>query len=153
VPLRRLEAAWMQNSGSWDHKAWAVVGGLLAGLVLSACSPPKTTPTPYGDVLRKEGAMNGREAFEIDLPDDCGLSTDGLRTDFQIFYIRCGTVDYGGIYVGNFAEPSTPRSRTMKTSFAWPSEVQVWSVDVEGDQERADRIAASVHLKPQNATR
>ena len=99
------------------------------------------------DPSSKAELNNGREAFDIELPSACQITTKGRGLDFQVFYVVCGGVDYAGVYVGNAADRSTPRSRLLPTSFDWPAEVQVWSDVVTGDQDEADKIAASVRLK------
>ena len=63
--------------------------------------------------------------------------------------MTCSGVDYAGIYVGNYADSATPRSRLIKTGFCiWPSTIQVWSDVVPKDQELADSIANSVKARP-----
>jgi len=62
--------------------------------------------------------------------------------------VTCKDVTYAGVYAGNAADRQMPRSRLLKTSLQWPSEIQVWSLVVPNDQARADLIAASVRLRP-----
>lgn len=97
--------------------------------------------------LTRNGSMNARAAFDVDLPDDCQMTTRGLMVDYQVFNVTCGKRDYAGVYVGNFGDATVPRSRTLSTQFGWPTQVQVWSNAVPGDQARADAIAASVSLR------
>lgn len=115
------------------------LGALTLSVLLCAstalAAPPKRT------------IEDGREAFEIALPADCKLATDGPRIDFQVFYVTCEGKTYGGIYVGNAADRSMPRSRVIATEYGWPSEIQVWSLEVGADQSRADAIAASVRAR------
>lgn len=111
------------------------------------CAPPTAISPPEGGVLTKNGTMSGRDAFEIDLPSSCRLTTKGLEIDFEIYRVTCGTTEYVGLYVGNFADDGVPRSRILHTQYAWPAQVQVWSVNVPGDQARADLIASSVRIR------
>ncbi|PLR25091.1 hypothetical protein SGCZBJ_12715 [Caulobacter zeae] len=97
--------------------------------------------------LTRNGSLDGRAAFDIDLPDDCRMTTKGFMVDYQVFKVTCGKGDYAGVYVGNFGDETVPRSRTLRTQFGWPTQVQVWSNIVPGDQARADAIAASVRLR------
>lgn len=108
-----------------------------------------TASGPFGNVLIKQGTMNGRDSFEIDVPKPCQLTTQGLQTDYEIYRVTCGATNYAGVYVGNFGD-GIPRSRLLQTRYAWPTEVRVWSEIVPGDQARADQIAASVRLKKPN---
>ena len=94
--------------------------------------------------------QDGRQAFDVDLPSDCTMTGGDPRMDFEVFLITCGAVDYAGVYVGNAANESMPRSRLLAAPYQWPSQVQVWSLQVSADQARADRIAASVRLRKVN---
>ena len=121
----------------------ALVAVLLAG---TACSPRPAAKASAIE-LPKAALENGRAAFDIDIPPDCELTTDGIKLDFQTFRVSCGGVQYAGLYAGNFADRSVPRSRLLPAPYSWPSEVQVWSLEVPRDQARADKIAASVRIR------
>ena len=99
------------------------------------------------DPIAGRGLTDGRDAFDIEIPSKCTMATKGRRIDFEVFYVTCGSVDYAGVYVGNFADRTVARSRLLKTGFDWPAEVQVWSDIVPADQTRADAIAASVRVR------
>lgn len=88
-----------------------------------------------------------RAAFTVDLPEGCRLEDGQIRASFAIFYVSCEGKVYAGIYAGNAADREMPRSRVMITDSRWPSEVQAWAAEVDGDQARADAIAASVRVR------
>lgn len=115
-----------------------------AAVILTAVLIGLSGPAIADD--RGKDLSNGHDAFDIDLPKDCGL-TDKNGPDFEVFYIACNGKTYGGIYTGNAANPDMPRSRLIKTGFGWPAEIQVWSLEVPDDQARADAIAASVKVR------
>lgn len=119
---------------------------LSAILLVAACSP---RPESSAAVLKlpKPALEDGRAAFDIDLPSDCEMTSAGLKLDFQTFSVSCGGIQYAGLYVGNFADRSVPRSRLLPAPYTWPSEVQVWSLEVPKDQARADKIADSVRVR------
>ena len=122
---------------------------VVAILLVAACSaqPQSGAAVPK---LPKAALEDGRAAFEIDLPSDCEMTSAGPKLDFQTFRVSCGGIQYAGLYVGNFADRSVPRSRLLPAPYAWPSEVQVWSLKVPKDQARADRIADSVRVRVGN---
>jgi hypothetical protein len=88
-----------------------------------------------------------RSVFDVDLPAGCNLS-DHSGPDFSVFYVDCNGTTYAGIYVGNAADQSVPRSKLIETGYGFPSEIQVWSNEIPSDQEKAEKIAASVKLRP-----
>ena len=134
--MTTIETGYWQNfMRSYLQAAAVILATMLIGL---------SGPAIAGD--RGKDLSDGHDAFDIDLPKDCAL-TDKNGPDFEVFYIACGGKPYGGIYVGNAANPDMPRSRLIKTDFGWPAEIQVWSLDVPDDQARADAIAASVKVR------
>lgn len=122
---------------------------IALSVVAAACSPQPETKAPKIE-LSKAVLEDGRKAFDIALPSGCEINTEGVKLDFQTFRVSCGGVPYAGLYVGNFADKSVPRSRLLATPYSWPSEVQVWSLEVPKDQAGADRIAASVRVRINN---
>jgi hypothetical protein len=92
-------------------------------------------------------ASSARAAFRIDLPDGCVLEEGVLQAAYATFQVSCGGRIYAGIYAGNAADPTVPRSRLIETDDKWPKQVQVWSEVVPDDQARADAIAASVKVR------
>jgi hypothetical protein len=130
-----MTGKWSLSVSAKVASATGVLLALFAVSQASAASPSKAA------------LKDGRDSFDIELPSACQLTTKGRGIDFQVFYVICGGVDYAGVYVGNAADNSTPRSRLLMTEFDWPAEVQVWSDVVTGHQDEADKIAASVRLK------
>ena len=92
---------------------------------------------------------HGRDAFVVDVPPGCVErgTRDDLNIDYQVFYFSCRGKTYAGVYVGNAARSDIPRSRVIRTGLEWPAQVQVWSKVVPDDQQKADKIAASVRLR------
>lgn len=119
----------------WRAKAFGLALGLGAMASTAGAAPP------VFDVGR------ARAAFTVDLPEGCKLEDGQVRASFAIFYVACEGRVVAGIYTGNAADRSMPRSRLMITETRWPSEVQVWAVDAAEDQARADAIVASVRVR------
>lgn len=119
----------------WKAKAFGLALGLGAMASTAGAAPP------VFDVGR------ARAAFTVDLPPGCVLEDGQIRASFAIFYVACEGKVVAGIYTGNAADRSVPRSRIMITETRWPSEVQAWAVDADEDQARADAIAASVRVR------
>jgi len=114
-----------------------VVGiACAASAWMAAQAVDAATPRPDADA-----------PFAIDLPQGCQIDKRP-GPDFFVYYVACHGTTYAGVYVGNFADRSVPRSRLIKTGRQFPAEIQVWSVAVPNDQARADAIAASVKLRP-----
>lgn len=144
------EAGQLREFGTRGRWGSLALVWVLAGSAMLGCSPPPAISPPDGGVLTKNGTMNGRDAFEINVPSSCQLTTNGLQIDFEVYRVTCGTTDYVGVYVGNFPDESVPRSRLLRTRYTWPAQVQVWSLSVPGDQARADVIASSVRIRDRN---
>ena len=120
----------------WKARA---LGLAVATTTLGAL--PAGAAAPAMDIGR------ARAAFTVDLPEGCVLAEGDVRASFATFYVTCEGRVYAGIYAGNDADLSVPRSRLMLTENRWPGQVQAWSVVVPGDQARADAIAASVRVR------
>ena len=126
----------------WSGFATAVLlaaGGLLAVVVYQGDQP-----------MQAHRVMPARAAFSIDIPTGCEVKEDAPRSESQVFRVVCGGVEYAGVYTSNAADRSIPRSRVIATEYAWPSQVQTWSRVVPGNQEKADRISASVSVRTMN---
>lgn len=120
---------------AWKARALGLALGLGAMVSTAGAAPP------VFDVGR------ARAAFSVDLPEGCVLEDGQVRASFAIFYVACEGKVVAGIYTGNAADRSMPRSRVMITETRWPSEVQAWAVESGDDQARADAIAASVRVR------
>jgi len=133
------------------HFAHRATFGFLAliSIAAAACSPQPKAKGPAAE-LPIAALEDGRMAFDIDIPSDCKITTNEHRLDFQIFRVSCGGVEYAGLYVGNFADRNVPRSRVLTAPYSWPSEVQVWTLEVPNGQDRADKIASSVRVRTSN---
>lgn len=122
----------------WKARA---CGLALAAGALTATAGIAGPKAPAMDVGR------ARAAFTVDVPEGCTLENGPTQATFAIFYVRCEGRVYAGVYAGNEADPNVPHSRLMLTENRWPAQVQAWSLDVPGDQARADAIAASVRVR------
>lgn len=125
-------------------------GGLAAAVILGVAGPLGVLAYQGDQPMQTKLVMPARAAFSINIPTGCQMTEDPPGPDFQVFRIICGGVEYAGVYTGNAADRTMPRSRLTETEFAWPFQVQTWSRKISGDQEKADRISASVSVKAMN---
>jgi hypothetical protein len=114
------------------------------------------------------------EAFTVVTPLGFELSKPSKQMDFDIYEVRKGATPYVKIYVGNF--PTFPTEGEARTEPAkpvahdsakivhpsgltteefllptnkpdWPRAIHAWALEVPGDQDTANRIAADVKVR------
>jgi hypothetical protein len=125
---------------------------VLSGLAVAGAAVLLTVLVVQGDApMQRHVTVDAQDAFSVDIPDGCQMTAAAGDVDYRVFRVTCGAIDYAGVYVGNSANLTVPRSRVTRTDFHWPAQVQTWSLIVPGDQEKADRIAASVSVRAQNS--
>jgi hypothetical protein len=133
-------------------------------------APSRTVASPG---LKPANVMVA-EAFTVVTPPEFELSKPDKQMDFDVYEVRKGATPYVKVYVGNFptfptegetrTEPSKPISRDsakivhpsgltteeflLPTNKAdWPRAIHAWALEVPGDQDTANRIAAAVKIR------
>ncbi len=114
------------------------------------------------------------DVFIVSAPLGFELSKPDKREDFDLYEIRKGATPYVRIYVGNFptfpteGEERTAPAKTIVHDTArivrpsgattdefllptkkadWPRAIHVWALEVPGDQDTANKIAADVKVR------
>jgi len=143
---------------------------------LTACSPSTSSPsssvasskTSTEAVQKPVRFEKGRDAFTVDLPNDCNTSTY-TGPDFDIIRITCKGTALVGVYTGNAPNvddedrnltlhadvpgrqvivdpkaPNTPWGYLWQTGYEWPSYLHVMISAKHRHDAMAQKIAASV---------
>ena len=132
-----------------------------------------TSRTAANPVLKPANVLLG-EAFTVVTPPGFALSKPDKGVDFDIYEVRKGATPYVKIYVGDFpAFPTEGETRTapakplvrdsakvvhpsgltteellLPTGKAdGPRAIHAWALEVPGDQDVANRIAADVKVR------
>ena len=151
--------------------ACAVISLLLTGCDRPAPEPAAAESAKLPRATRPQVAA--QQAFDLDLPPGFKIVERPRGPDFSVFDIVKGGTVYVGIYAGNVpqfdteypsaavrTEPSGRKHAVatkdgrehivaylIDTHREFPNLLHVWVQDVPGDQETADRIAASVRAR------
>uniref|UniRef100_UPI0019D598A4 hypothetical protein n=1 Tax=Caulobacter sp. SSI4214 TaxID=2575739 RepID=UPI0019D598A4 len=135
---------------------------------------PSASGQTASEVVLKPASVMLTDVFIASAPLGFKLSKPDKRMDFDVYEVRKGPTTYVKIYVGNFptfpsegeertapSKPIVPEAARIKhpsgaetDEFLLPTKktngpraIHVWALEVPGDQDTANRIAASVKVR------